>query len=386
MLILAGNLFCEMNLHSSSPKYGTAEARWAGVGPYYAMFPTSFADEVVRDYTQPGDAVLDPFAGRGTAVYSAATQDRYAVGIEVNPLGYVYANAKLKTGEKKSVVRRLHELDEIAPTFRESCNNLAPFFHHCFAPKVREFLVSARNTLNWRRSKVDRTLMALILISLHGKRGASLSNQMRQMNAMAPGYSIRWWTEKKLTPPDIDPTIFMEKRIRWRYARGRPKTGDATVYLSDSVKKLPILRRESEDCRRPRFKLLVTSPPYHNVVNYYYDQWIRLWLLGMPDDPNVQSNRFGGKFSDQKRYSNLLSQVFMRAKPLLTEDAVVYVRTDQRQTTLETTVQVLQEVFPEKERVTTRRPLRPEHQAKPYGRGGAPKKPNCEVDLILKPR
>ena len=298
----------------SVPKYGTAEARWAGIGPYYATFPTSFADEVVRNHSQPGDAVLDPFAGRGTAVYSAATQGRLAVGIDINPLGYVYANAKLKTGDEEEVVRRLDELGEIAPTFREAAGNLPPFFHHCFAKEVREFLVAARATLNWRRSKADRTLMALILISMHGKRGLSLSNQMRQMSAMAPSYSIRWWTEKNLVPPDIDPLTFMSKRIQWRYAHGKPKTGQATVYLSDSIKKLPILAREVRECRRPKFRLLVTSPPYHNVVNYYYDQWIRLWLLGMPDDPNIESNRYGGKYSDPRRYRNLLRRVFTKGQ------------------------------------------------------------------------
>ena len=128
-----------MATDASIPKYGTAEARWAGIGPYYATFPTSFADEVIQNYTQPGDAVLDPFAGRGTAVYSAATQGRLAVGIDINPLGYVYANAKLKTGDEEEVVGRLDELGEIAPTFREAAGNLSPFFHHCFAKEVREF-------------------------------------------------------------------------------------------------------------------------------------------------------------------------------------------------------------------------------------------------------
>ena len=130
----------------------------------------------------------------------------------------------------------------------------------------------------------------------------------------------------------------------------------------------------------------MTSPPYHNVVNYYYDQWIRLWLLGMPDNPHLESNRYGGKFSDQGRYRQLLRQVFARAKPILTEDAVIYVRTDQRRTTLDATLQVLGEVFPDKMTVTEQRPLTLDHQASPYGRGGAPKKPNCEIDLILKPR
>ena len=375
-----------MNEPNSAPKYGTAEARWAGVGPYYAMFPTAFADEVVREYTQPGDAVLDPFAGRGTAIYSAAIQRRHAIGIEINPVGYVYANAKLKPGDHEAVIRRLYELAEIAPKFRQAADGLSPFFHHCFAAKVREFLVSARAVLNWRQSKTDRTLMALILISLHGKRGQSLSNQMRQMTAMAPDYSIRWWTERNLAPPEIDPVAFIEKRVKWRYVYGKPQTGDAAVYLQDSVKKLLYLARDAQECKRPKAKLLVTSPPYHNVTNYYYDHWIRLWLLGMPEHPGKESNRYGGKFSNQERYRQLLRQVFVRAKPLLTEDAIIYVRSDRRKSTLDATLAVLEDLFPEKIVAQEQRPLSLERQAKPYGRGGAPKQPNCEMDLILTPR
>ena len=76
-------------------KYNSAAARWAAVGPYYAMFPTSFADDVVAQFTEPGDWVLDPFAGRGTAVYSAAIAHRHGVGIELNPVGWLYGATKL---------------------------------------------------------------------------------------------------------------------------------------------------------------------------------------------------------------------------------------------------------------------------------------------------
>src|SRR5262249_52409471 len=55
---------------------------WAGVGPYYAMFPAEFADQVIAKHTKEGDTALDPFAGRGTAVFSAATQGRRGIGVE----------------------------------------------------------------------------------------------------------------------------------------------------------------------------------------------------------------------------------------------------------------------------------------------------------------
>ena len=367
-------------------KYDTPESRWAGIGPYYAMFPTSFADEVIHNHTQPGDAVLDPFAGRGTAIFSAATQHRPAIGIEINPLGYVYAKAKLNPGDYRDVTRKLEGLAENSHRYQQAADNLPQFFHLCFTDKVRKFLLAARANLNWRRRKTDRTLMSLILISLHGKRHQSLSNQMRQSTAMAPDYCIRWWTEKDLTPPDINPVVFIRKRIEWRYVHGIPKTKDATVFLDDSIQKLPGLARDVQECRRPRAKLLFTSPPYHNVTNYYYDQWLRLWLLGCSEIPFKQGNRYGGKFSNLDRYCQLLNRVFARAKPILTDDAIIYIRTDQRKSTLHNTRAVLTAIFPEKRITETLRPLSSERQAKPYSRGGAPKKANCEVDLILKPR
>ena len=371
---------------SRKPKYGTAESRWAGIGPYYAMFPTSFADEVIRKYTQSGDAILDPFSGRGTAVYSAAIQNRPAIGIEINPLGYVYANAKLKPGSKRSVLRKLEELMELAPRYRREASELPQFFHLCFSDRVREFLMAARSHLDWNRRKADRTLMALILVSMHGKRPSSLSNQMRQTTAMAPDYCVRWWTEKNMPPPDINPAELIAKRVQWRYAKGLPQTGNASVLLGDSLKKLPGIAREINKSKRPKIKLLLTSPPYHNVTNYYYDQWLRFWLLGGPDHPRQDSNRYGGKFSSSDRYCKLLRQIFSKARQTLANDAIVYVRTDQRETTLAATRTILSEVFPEKQAAEKLRPLAPERRTKSYSRGGAPKRDNCEIDIVLKPR
>ncbi len=53
-----------------------ALGRWAPIGPYYAMFPLSFAFETVAHYCPVGGAVLDPFAGRGSSIYAAVTQGR----------------------------------------------------------------------------------------------------------------------------------------------------------------------------------------------------------------------------------------------------------------------------------------------------------------------
>ena len=75
-------------------RFGTAEGRWARLGPYYAMFPVEFAREVIHNLSQCGETVLDPFCGRGTAPYVAMISGRGAVGCDVNPVAWLYAAVK----------------------------------------------------------------------------------------------------------------------------------------------------------------------------------------------------------------------------------------------------------------------------------------------------
>jgi len=205
------------------------------------MFPTTFADWVIRSYSAEGDVVLDPFAGRGTSIFSAATQRRIAVGIEINPVGFLYARTKLQPAEIEAVEQRVKVIGQEAKrkAIVETARELPLFYRRCFSSEVRRFLVAARQRLDWRRSNVDRTTMAVILVYLHGKDGAALSNQMRQTKAMSPAYAIDWWKERALSPPEIDPVEFFKSRLIWRYAHGRPECEASSMYLGDSLQVLP---------------------------------------------------------------------------------------------------------------------------------------------------
>ena len=240
-------------------KYNSAAARWAAVGPYYAMFPTSFADDVIAQFTKPGDWVLDPFAGRGTTVYSAAIADRHGVGIELNPVGWLYGAAKLTVARQESVEARLREIERAAAQRLLAATVLPEFFTWCFSERVLGFLVAARSMLNWRASRVDRTLMALILVYLHGKHDASLSNQMRQTKALAPRYAVNWWRERGLRPPSVEPGEFLRDRIAWRYGRGVPVVRPSHMFLGDCTRRVDGLASRSSQGTIQSAKLLVDA-------------------------------------------------------------------------------------------------------------------------------
>jgi hypothetical protein len=334
-----------MTAETQQSRYGTAASRWAGVGPYYAMFPVSFATAAVKEHTKPGDCVFDPFAGRATSLFAAAAEGRVGLGIEINPVGWVYGKAKLQTAEREDVEDRIRWLGTKAKIYRTAAKNLPQFFQSCFCSEVQGFLLAARNLLDWRRTKTDWTTMALLMIDLHGKRESALSNQMRQTKAMSPQYAIGWWKERDLEPPERDPVEFMLKKVGWRFAKGRLDSGSGHIYLGDCQS---ILSRWEGRPLETKAKLLLTSPPYHGVTNYFYDQWLRLWLLGGPAKPQSSGDSCKRKFENKQHYVGMLRLAFAKSQSLLMRNAVVHVRTDAREFTKEATIEALESAFPRK--------------------------------------
>lgn len=339
-----------MKLVKGKYKYSRSNAtgRWAAVGPYYAMFPLEFAFDIVKEYSEPGQLVLDPFAGRASSVFAAATQDRTGLGIEINPLGWVYAQTKLQPATQRNVEKRLKSLVDMSEACVQEPMKLPEFFKMCYSEKVLNFLITARKELKWKSRKVDRTLMGFLLIHLHGKLGEGLSNQMRQTKAMGPRYSVDWWREKNLiTPPEISVKEFLLGKIQRRYSKGIPNvTKQSEVKLGDSTQILPKIAKRIASGKHISCSLLFTSPPYQGVTGYHNDQWLRLWLLGGPPKPKYGEDEYTGKFTSKELYSDLLEKVFKSASQIMSEDSTVYIRTSKRKFTFDTTLKILKKHFP----------------------------------------
>jgi hypothetical protein len=194
---------------------------------------------------------------------------------------------------------------------------------------------------------------------------------------MAPDYSVAWWHENGFSvPPDIDPVAFLNERIRWRYLKGAPSWTASNLRLGDCR---TVLRRQRSSMDE-RFQLLLTSPPYRGVTSYYYDQWLRLWLLGEAAHPTRVGEKWKGKFEDAEQYRQLLFDAFGACRRLMRSDAIIYVRTDARPQTLDITAEALYAAFPLWRETRMPAPYVRATQTSLFGDHGS--KPG-EVDIIL---
>jgi site-specific DNA-methyltransferase (adenine-specific) len=250
------------------------------------MFPARVAHYFIQRYSKPGDVVLDPFSGRGTTALQARMEGRLAICNDLNPLAYILSRAKVDPPSWESVQAFLGDLEAAykrsSPGELDVSPDIRMLYHDstlkqiCF---IRERLLSKKLTA-WTR---DEFMIGGALAGImHGSwrrdnTSQYLSISMPNTFSMAPAYVEKFIRENGLTKLDQD--VF--ERLRDKLARlylddttgttGKAYHSDAAVLLQGKQ-----LRPASVD-------LIVTSPPYLQVVNYGTANWIRLWLLGLDE-------------------------------------------------------------------------------------------------------
>ena len=77
---------------------------------YRACFKAQLPEFFIQNLTKPGDAVYDPFMGRGTTPVQAALMGRRPVGNDVNPLSVLLTRPRLTVPNLTAIAKRLDQI------------------------------------------------------------------------------------------------------------------------------------------------------------------------------------------------------------------------------------------------------------------------------------
>jgi site-specific DNA-methyltransferase (adenine-specific) len=244
---------------------------------YMGSFPPGLPRYLIEQLTEPGDVVLDPFSGRGTAPLEACLSGRHGVGVDLNPLASMLTAVKLDPPTLEETLARLAELER--SYVPEAVGDRAP-------PEIRMLFeegTTLPQILHMKaaldpRDRTDRFLLASLAGILHGNHtrdvvsSRCLSVSMPNTFSMSPGYLAKYIREKSLVRPPFDAFEKLRLRMHFEFAEGVPALRGRTI--RGDARALSTLVEPGSA------KLIVTSPPYLNVVRYGKFNWIRLWLLG----------------------------------------------------------------------------------------------------------
>lgn len=290
--------------------------------PYFAMFPEQFVEQQLLTYTTPGDLVFDPFCGRGTTVFESLLNNRRALGMDINPVAACIASAKARAPKLAEIVRRIDALEARYQELSPEYSYPSLFFEVCFEQRTFAEISFLRKELRWKLNAADCFIAAVMLGILHGESHRTdlcLSNRMPRTISTKPEYSIRWWSERKLTAPRREVFQTLRKAVMFRY-RMPPADGKGIVRNKDARQASKVFEKMAGQVR-----LVVTSPPYLDTTDYSEDQWLRLWFLGGKPIPEIRKNR-DDRHTQAAAYWHFLEEVWAGMDGLLAKKGTVVIR------------------------------------------------------------
>lgn len=253
---------------------------------YQGMFPAKVAHYFIQRYSRPGDVVLDPFSGRGTVPLQSRVEGRKSICNDLNPLAYVLSKAKVHPPVWSAVEKFLDGLEAAYQPGHRTDPDVPGDIRMLYHPNtlrqicyLREYLLS-QPLARWSQEKL--TIGGALAGIMHGsfrRDGTSqyLSISMPNTFSMSPSYVRGYINDKGLVALDQNVFDCLRDKLARLYLddiagrNGNAYSLDAPALLQDRK-----IKAGSVD-------LIVTSPPYLQVVNYGTANWIRLWLLGLEE-------------------------------------------------------------------------------------------------------
>jgi hypothetical protein len=283
---------------------------------YFAMFPPQLASVFIRWLTSPGDAVYDPFAGRGTVPLEAVLHGRIGYAADANPLAHALTSAKVRIPSRSAVAHRLRELEYDCERTPADTSDVPADIRMLYTRSTLRQLVYLKNNLSTRASDVlIRGMVLGMLHANHSSAGATrgFSISMPNTFAMAPGYVRDYIARERLVAPEVDVFGMLRARAA-RYDLPDKRMISGASWLRDATASPP------RDVRRARPRLIFTSPPYLQVIKYGKYNWVRLWFLG-ERAPDVDAQLMAS--ASLPRYLTFMQTVLEQLKPTVAADGFV---------------------------------------------------------------
>jgi hypothetical protein len=279
---------------------------------YRACFKPQLPRFFVERLTAPGDMVYDPFMGRGTTLLESALLGRKPAGCDINPLSRYLVRPRLAPPDLTRIAERLAKIN-----FQRAASapdDLLVFYH----PKTLAQIAALRTYFSEREEagKLDATDEWIRMVALNRLTGHS--NGFFSVYTLPPNQATSVKAQQKInrdrdqTPPERDVAAIILKKSRSLLSEvdGQTRavlarTGGDALLITGAAWETPSLPTGS-------VALVVTSPPFLDIVDYAGDNWLRCWFVGI--DPSQVKLTVPGNL---EKWSTAMTNVFRELERVL---------------------------------------------------------------------
>jgi hypothetical protein len=251
---------------------------------YRACFKPQLPRFFIERLTDPGDVVYDPFMGRGTTLLEAALMGRRAFGCDVNPLSGILCEPRLAPPTMREVEQALDAVDFRDPG--ELPRELLVFYH----PETLSQLSALREHLLRKErdgglTGADRWVRMVAVNRLTGH-----SRGFFSVYTLPPNQAVSVRSQAKINarlgqdPPVRDVRAIILRKTRLLLGDVTEDVRTRLHSLADGHRLVTGMSSVQATLPGDSVSLVVTSPPFLDVVDYKTDNWLRCWFSGIDPD------------------------------------------------------------------------------------------------------
>jgi len=280
---------------------------------YRACFKPQLPRFFIERFTQPGDAVYDPFMGRGTTQLEALLLGRKPLGNDINPLSQVLLTPRLNPPSLEQIEARLEQID--LSNSEEEYDGLLAFFHNdtlCEIIALKEYLLKREES--GELDNVDAWIRMVAINRLTGHSPGFFSVYTLPPNQAVSIKSQERINEKREQTPEykpIKPRILKKSKSLLSDWSGQHlssfDTDLSSVLTTDDSRFASGIDDNSA-------QLVVTSPPFLDVVDYQADNWMRCWFIGI-DSSTIEISQLKNIAEWEEMMTGVLADLRRIVKP-----------------------------------------------------------------------
>ena len=294
--------------------------------PYHGKFIPQLVEVLLERYLEPGDHVLDPFAGSGTTLVQALESGLDATGVDVAAFNCLLMRVKTARYDLAELGEELRDVRARVETLasRRPRRPREPYLRAWYAPGAAAELLAFRDLIpEYRHQDVLRVVLSRAARS--ARRAAHFDLEAPREPQMG-----EYWCHKhrRACRPVESATGFLRRyaldtlaRIE-EFERVRDVEREAWVVHGDVREAMP----------DGPFDGIVTSPPYPGLIDYHEQHRYAYELLGLDDrrEREIGAAAAGTSAAALEAYREGVACALARASAALRPDAPVLVVVNDR--------------------------------------------------------
>jgi DNA modification methylase len=287
---------------------------------YRACFKPQLPNYFIRKYTKVGDVVYDPFGGRGTTAIEAALLGRRVIQNDINPISTILSAGRLPVPTLHDVEVRLASISfdqalesniDLSMFYESKTLNEILHFQKYFLQKLKDKTFDTIDA--WIRMVATNRLTGhspgfFSVYTLPPNQAVSADRQIKinQKMGQIPAYR----DTKKIIIKKSKQLLSGLTKIQIENLHNAFKS---SLFINKPANETSEIPSES-------VSLVVTSPPFLDIVQYKDDNWLRCWFN------SIDTEKVGKKITMAKTvevWSEQMKKVLQELQRVLKPGGVI---------------------------------------------------------------